>query len=207
MDILDVQSKAIFEDTIVDYQYHGYKPYNNSALGENDEIRIPIQAENSYALASRSYIMVSGNITDDKDAEYKGKVVNNGFLYLFDEIKLNLHGETVDRSRNPGMTTLMKGTCSYTGLDSERLETAGWIHPSDDDVETIIKNKKFNVCIPLNRILGIAEDYDKIFLNCKMELVLMRSKNTINVTRGEVSKITITEIEWMMPMIKVTLKE
>lgn len=37
-----------------------------------------------------------------------------------------------------------------------------------------------------------------------LELVLMRAKNTLNVTNGAISKIIITDICWMLPMIKVS---
>ena len=37
-----------------------------------------------------------------------------------------------------------------------------------------------------------------------MELVLLRANNTTNVTMGAASKITLTDIEWMIPMITVS---
>ena len=38
----------------------------------------------------------------------------------------------------------------------------------------------FNISIPLILIFGFAEDYRKIVVNAKYELVLMRSRNNIN---------------------------
>lgn len=204
MEILSVKDKAAFEDAIENYEFHGFKPYNTSALGESDEIRIPIQSENSYVLPSKSFISICGTIVNEKGEAYGGKVVNNGFVHLFEEVKINIHGETVDRTRNPGITSLMKGICSYTTLDTDRLQNAGWVHPTKDAVDTIITGTKFNVCIPLSHLLGMAEDFKKILLNCKLELVLMRAKNTTHITNGPVSTITVTDIEWMVPIVKVS---
>jgi len=35
----------------------------------------------------------------------------------------------------------------------------------------------FNFSVPLKNLLGFAEDYKKVLLNCKHELVLMLTKN------------------------------
>lgn len=113
MDILNVNHKAEFEDSVVALQYYGFKPYNITALNENDEVRIAIQTENSYVLPSKSFISIKGEIATDANLEYPGKVVNNGFAHLFEEIKLNLNAETIDRVGNPGVTSLIKGLCSY----------------------------------------------------------------------------------------------
>ena len=158
MNVLNVKQKAFFEDAITAFQYYGFKPYNIAALNENDEIRIAIQTENSYVLPSKSFLLLKGDITNDTNSDYTGDIVNNGFVHLFDEIKINLNAETIDRVRNPGITSLIKGLCSYTALDCERLQNAGWIHPSKSKVE-LIDNKKFNVCIPLSHLMGFAEDF------------------------------------------------
>lgn len=203
MDILNVNHKAEFEDSVVALQYYGFKPYNITALNENDEIRIAIQTENSYVLPSKSFISIKGEITTDANAEYPGKVVNNGFAHLFEEIKLNLNAETIDRVRNPGVTSLIKGICSYNKMDCIKLENAGWVHPSIDKL-SLIEKKKFNVCIPLTHLMGFAEDFTKIIINSKLELVLLRAKNTTNITNGVVSKITLSDFEWLVPMVTVS---
>jgi len=38
-------------------------------------------------------------------------------------------------------------------------------------------NPHFNFSIPLKNLLGFAEDFKKVLLNCKHELVLLISKN------------------------------
>lgn len=203
MDILNIKEKASFDDSLIAFEYYGFKPYNNTALNENDEIRISIQNENAYVLPSKSFIVLKGQITNETDQAYADKIVNNGFCHLFEEIKINLNAETIDRVRNPGVTSLIKGICSYTDLDSTKLQNAGWIHPSKDGVN-LLHNNKFNVCIPLSHIMGFAEDFTKIIINSKLELVLLRAKNSTNVTNGATSKITLSDVEWMIPMVTVS---
>ncbi|CAK1602562.1 unnamed protein product [Parnassius mnemosyne] len=63
----------------------------------------------------------------------------------------------------------------------------------------------------MNKILGFAEDYEKIIINCKHELVLLRSNtnlNAIKLNTGEVVEdIIINKIVWRVPHIKVTDRE
>ena len=71
----------------------------------------------------------------------------------------------------------MKGWVSYNPTQSFVIENEDWI-----DVEgrqEIIDNAGyFNVSIPLSLIIGFAEDYRKIIVYAKHELVLMRSRKT-----------------------------
>ena len=63
----------------------------------------------------------------------------------------------------------------------------------------------FDVVIPLSICLGFAEDYKKIVVNMKHELVLTRTNNDTNAIIGigaqENVKVTLTKIEWLMPYL------
>jgi len=52
--------------------------------------------------------------------------------------------------------------------------------------------------VPLKNLLGFAEDYKKVLLNCKHEIVLIRTKNFGNVfeqTKNEqIFKLEMTNI-------------
>jgi hypothetical protein len=69
----------------------------------------------------------------------------------------------------------------------------------------------FSVSIPLNKILGFAEDYNKIVINCKHELVLLRSNTNLNSVKlnndENIDRLSITKIVWRMPHIKVSDRE
>jgi len=68
----------------------------------------------------------------------------------------------------------------------------------------------FNLCIPLRLILGFAEDYKKILLSARQELVFTRNRHDRNVlvspTANEASEIRITKMSWYLPSIGVSDK-
>jgi len=71
------------------------------------------------------------------------------------------------------MTTTLKNCISLDNLQSQYLLNSGW--SSGDEIYTGSPLKIFSV--PLKNLLGLAEDYKKVLLNCKHELVLMLKKN------------------------------
>jgi len=71
------------------------------------------------------------------------------------------------------MTTTLKNCISLDNLQSNTYLNSGW--SSGDEISTGSSLKLFSV--PLKNLLGLAEDYKKVLLNCKHELVLMLTKN------------------------------
>ena len=71
----------------------------------------------------------------------------------------------------------MKNYPSLNPNQLKFLEIAGW-----NSNNVLDDQGKFKVLIPLSMILGFAEDYQKIIVNAKHELILTRSnadRNTI----------------------------
>lgn len=72
-------------------------------------------------------------------------------------------------------------------------------------------NGHFNVVVPLNKILGFAEDYSKIIINCKHELTLNRSNiilNSFKLTDPNIKvEVNIQRLQWRVPHIKVSDRE
>ncbi|XP_071055498.1 uncharacterized protein [Onthophagus taurus] len=202
--------EGVFSDnSIVNCEYHSHQPYAATTFNNNDEIRIPIQTQDVYTLPSQSYLYVEGKLLKDdgktisKDLHF----VNNGITFLFDEIRYELAGTAIDRTRNPGITTTLKTFASYTVNQCTRLENAGWNHTQHPQINN--KNGYFSVCIPLSMLLGFAEDFPKIIMNVRQELVLIRSNTDLNcvinvpVTGTDKPKIDITKIMWKMPHVAV----
>ena len=89
----------------------------------------------------------------------------------------------MQKCKNVGLTTLIKGYASFTPSQSKILENAGCLSTVEADENPVaIANDagNFDVIIPLNMISGFAENYTKIFVNAKHELVLNRSRNNLN---------------------------
>ena len=212
-EILNVQTPVMFDDSISNYEIHAHQPYTGANFNNNDEIRIAIQHQDLYLLPSKSSIRICGKLRNKNNtvAEHTN-FVNNGVCYLFDEIRYEINSIEIDRSKNVGLSTLMKGWVSFS--PKENLENAGWIEVFNKTKEIINEKGYFDISIPLSMILGFAEDYKKILINSKHELVLRRSNTDINAILSESFqhgtppatvwddwKIDLTKIEWLMPYV------
>lgn len=206
--ILNIKKSVVFDDSITGIQYHSYNSYTNS-FGNNDEIRIAIQQQDIYVLAHESYIYIEGNITKASDATNTNtmpNLVNNAVAFLFDEIRYELNGFEIDRCKNVGITSTMKGYISFTPNDMKRLKTAGWTETGDSEA---IVTGSFSYLLPLKILLGFAEDYSTILLNAKHELIIIRSRSNLNSLVGEhnIGNISINKIQWRVPHVQVSDSE
>jgi hypothetical protein len=179
-----------------------------SKFDYNDEIRIPIQELDAYTLPCESMLYLEGNLTkDDGTPVSKLKFINNAFSYLFREIRYEMNGIVIDSVRNVGLTSTLKGYLSFNESESVKLQNAGWFPKEGFIPDT----NKFNVCIPIKMLLGFFEDYRKIILNMKQELVLIRSSNDLDavtsIDETEKPKITIEKLYWRVPHVSVGISQ
>lgn len=134
------------------------------------------------------------------------RFINNGFAFLFDEIRYELGGYVIDRNRNPGITSSMKTYVSYSKNEMIRWYTAGWNLEGTANVTDDQGN--FSVCIPLRLLLGFGEDFKKIIVNSRQELILIRSNSDLNAVFNsndqEKPKIIINKIIWKVPHISLS---
>ena len=203
-EILDTKSPIIFDDSISSYEYHVHQPYAASNFNNNDKIRIIIQNQEHYLLPCRSLIHVQGKLVKPNGAQVtKTKLVNNAICHLFSEIRYIFSTEVIDDCKNPGITSLMKGYPSVTPNNVVSLEKGGWLH---DEANQSIEdaNGNFDIIMPLKLLFGFSEDYERIVVYMKHELILVRSNNDTNAiiqTEEENFKIHLSKIEWLMPYV------
>jgi len=201
-DILDVSSRYETDSKITKIEYHSYIPYTTS-FNNNDEIRISIQQTDVYPYLHESFIFLEGIITEAD----KVKLTNNGYSYLFEQIRLEINGIEVDSTRVLGITSSLKGYLSGTPDNYNCYENSGWNFKN----ATLSANDKgeFSACIPLKYWLGFFEDYKKILVNSRLELILTRSHtdlNALSFKSGIVSstgKVVLNKIVWKVPHITV----
>lgn len=207
MDILNVTDQPLVDNSITEMEYHTYQPFVSSKFDYNDEIRIAIQELDAYTLPNKSFLYMEGTLTkDDGKPIEKLKFINNAFNFLFREIRYELNGVVIDSVRNVGLTSTLKGYLSYNESESVKLQNAGWF-PKED---VVFDAGKFSVCIPLNMVLGFFEDYKKIIINMKQELVLIRSNNDLDSVTAEAEekpKISIDKIYWRVPHVSVDIPQ
>lgn len=209
MSILNITDGPIYNNSIESYEFYSYKPYVTS-FNMNDEIRIPINQQDSYVLPSASTIYIEGNV-QVINRETKSKVsqinfTNNPILFLFQDIRYELNGIEIDKIKNVGITTTMKGLLSMSQAESKVSECWGW-----NVNGTVNQGGSFSVSIPLNKVLGFAEDFNKIIINCKHELILLRNNSNLNSLKLNdkeyVHDIEITKLVWRVPQVKVSDRE
>lgn len=202
LNILDIKNTPASDDSITSIQYHAYNPYTTS-YNNSDEIRITIQQQDLYVLPHESIIYIEGkaeiNAVNGDNEDNEVNFINNAPAFLFDEIRYELNNFEVDRCKNVGLTSTMKGYISFGSTDMKHLKIAGW-----DMTESADGN--FNFCIPLKTFFGFAEDYKNIIINAKHELILMRSRSDTNMFKGvnDRAKFKINKIQWRMPHVQVS---
>nr|XP_012234583.1 PREDICTED: uncharacterized protein LOC105679250 [Linepithema humile] len=117
-------------------------------------------------------------------------------------MRYELDGVEIDHNRNVGITSTIKNYISLTTEKSKILKHASW---NPNGYPLIDGN--FNFCVPLNTLLGFCEDYKRIVINARHELVLIRSRNDNNCLVGRVGtnpKIELLKIQWRMPHVSLS---
>jgi len=100
----------------------------------------------------------------------------------------------------------MKGYARLTRSQKHSLENAGWFDVDATGEQTDAKGY-FDVNIPLKLLLGFCEDYNKIVVNVKHELVLTRSNtdhNAIMQSEPADYKMTLSKVEWLVPYVRAS---
>ena len=211
MDILNITHGPTFDETLWEKEYHTHNPYASSKLNNNDEIRIPIQQQDIYTLPCESYLYIEGRVLK-KDGSEGTTVpfINNPMAFLFDEIRYEISGVTVDSTKKVGIASTLKGLCSISPNERNLLAVAGWITP---EYTSSVPNPNgyFDFSIPLKLLLGFAEDYNKILINVKQELVLLRASNDKDIILAPTAtteatldwKLELHKIVWRVPHLKL----
>lgn len=207
-EILNIEAPVVFDESIIHYEAHAHQPYASSTFSNSDEIRIAVQHQDLCLLPSKSSLHIYGRLTkaDGNTAAATTSLVNNAVCHLFEEARYELNAVEIDRSKNVGLTSLMKGIASLSPSQRSLLENSGWLDIEEESSLTDAAGY-FDISIPLSMILGFPEDYRKIIVNAKHELILTRSKtdaNAIIQTAAEEFKIKLHKVEWFIPYVKVS---
>lgn len=202
-DILNVTEKASFDNSITGVEMHSYQSYNG-VFNNSDEIRIVIQKQDLIIHSAASYIYIEGTFlkADDSLPSTTAHLVQNPMCHLFDDVQYQINNVTIDRTRNPGITSTMKQYISLNRENVNSVHHTGWF----EEDSKLCKDGKFSFCVPLKNLFGSAEDFSKVFINAKHELILIRSRNDDNAMickNKEKMKITINKIIWRTPHVKI----
>ena len=211
MDILNIKNGPVFDETLWEKEYHTHNPYASSKLGNNDEIRIPIQHQDAYTLPCESYVYIEGRVTNSNGTSgTKVPFINNPMAFLFEEIRYEMSGTVIDSTKKVGVTSTLKGLVSLTPTETNSLVTSGWVLPNRTKFEPNASGY-FDFCVPLRLLLGFAEDYKRIIINVKQELVLLRSSCDSDVIEGDTGtnslnldwKLSLDKVVWRVPHVRL----
>lgn len=202
--MLDIENSAEYSDVITGVEFHTHKPYASSTYKNNDEIRIPISQQDIITAPFESTLHISGTLSGKKagNADATVKFVNNAVAFMFDDIRYEIGGVEVDRTKNVGITTTIKNLLSIQPNEENSLKNACWLGPGKTE-----ENGNFSFSIPLRLLLGFAEDYKRIIVNARQELILLRSATDKNVVKSDDAveiSLNITKICWRVPHITVS---
>ncbi|XP_044590788.1 uncharacterized protein LOC123269258 [Cotesia glomerata] len=133
--------------------------------------------------------------------------------HMFEEIRSELNAVEIDTCKNVGITSLMKNYVSQSQGRGNIMENAGCLTHAANKLTDA--DGYFDISIPLSFILGFAEDNNRIIINAKHELILIRANSDINAYIHKLTaatdvanrvKIVLNKVEWNVPYITMSDK-
>ncbi|XP_050535023.1 uncharacterized protein LOC126902043 [Daktulosphaira vitifoliae] len=224
---LQVLEKSSQDDNVKREYYLEHQSYNNS-YGNNDEIRIELRNKEKFTIPCESYLQIEGSIAKPTGAVGNIVMNQNCMMNLFDEIRFEINNKEIDKVKNVGVTTAMKGYCSFTPNDVVRLHPAGWknVNKLYDD-GNFMDHSEFVAHCPLSMCMGFFERYRRTLINCKQTLILIRSNTdhcavalvpakdeaekasvltAENIALIRQTKVNITKIKWVVKYFEPNVK-
>ena len=76
-----------------------------------------------------------------------------------------------------------------------------WLPWTHDETLDPTRRKDFNFCVLLNMLLSFCEDYKRVIVNARHELILIRSRNDYNCLVGYSVNLRLNYSKWRMPHV------
>ena len=150
-----------------------------------NEIRILIQQQDLYTLPCESVFYVEGKLTSkEKDQQKQPTIGSNCVEFMF-EIRYKLNGAEIDRNtcRNVEIFNTLKSYASFSSDNIMIMHNAGLIPYNVKSLMTF--DGYFNFCVLLSMLLGFCEDYKRVVINARYELILIRVRSNNNCIEGD----------------------
>lgn len=200
-DILQVGKGVDRVDDITNMQYHTYTPYT-TAFNNNDEIRIAIQSQDLHVLPSESYVLVEFKVTrrDTKQVSDDDFRLTSNATHFFSEMRYELNGVEIDRCKSPGVTSHLKTLLACKSSDD------GCFRAMQLSGNRKLTTTAVRMIIPLKFVFGFCDDYEKVLVNSKHELILVRNRTDLNaiIATTDVLKFDIQKVHWKIPHVALS---
>lgn len=204
---LQIFNDPKFDNTIVGEEIHTYHPHTKS-FDNSDIIEISINQHDAFISLYEADICISGELEKlDPNGSGTCELTQNFAAYLFESISYELNGKEVDKTRDPGLTSTIKGLLTLNENESKSLDISGWCWKDDDKPEQILNsNSKFtNLRIPLRFLLGVFDDYRRI-ISGRHKIVLVRARTDDNCYLGSVTAKTTEKAKIVLHKIELKVK-
>ncbi|XP_055316115.1 uncharacterized protein LOC129575904 [Sitodiplosis mosellana] len=197
--ILEVKNPIVQDDDIISQQFHTYTPYTTS-YNNNDEIRITIQSHELNVLPSESYLLIEFSTAKNDGTPFvrnEAVFAYNSIAHLFSEMRYELNGIEIDRCKSPGITSILKCMIACKSEDEK-----SYLLFNQYSQQNIVAGS-YRVILPLRFIFGFCDDFRKIIMNSKHELILVRSRSNNNfyTSAEDILRLSVTKIHWKIQHI------
>ena len=230
--ILHIQEKYAVDDSIKSFEEYAFQPISGTQLNSAGQIVIRVENQDAFFYPGKSWLQIEGKLIKAAGGNYvsgdKVTLVNNGPMYLFDNIKYELSGQEIESIYHPGHATTILGLAKYsTNFNAGpalnqcwSLDTAtgtatdtnlGFKKRQDYIIEKPTTKGSFRFAIDLEHLFGFCEDYQKVQYGFVHTLTLVRSSSDKNaIFKGDAAtytaaaegKVVIEKIKWMLPRIE-----
>ena len=216
--ILDIQQNYSVDDAIKSYEHYAYQPISGTQLNSPGEITIRIENQDAFFYPRKSWLEIEGTLTKAAGTAFADTdvitLVNNGPMFLFENIKYELSGQEIETVYHPGQATTILGLSKYsksilnqcwtldTGAGVASITANdGFTNRHNYIIKTSTPKGSFRFCIPLDHVFGFCEDYDKIMYGFVHSLTMVRGSDDnaiFRLTAAGAGKVSITSLKWLM---------
>jgi hypothetical protein len=228
MDILEITDQPLIDESIDRYEYYPHSPVQGSKL--NGVTTFKIDDQGAYLYSGDSYLLFNGQLTKSDAASNPYGVddlvtlTNNAMMYLYASITHKFGEQLTEILNHPGRATTMLGASKYrddfnktTGLNRcWAMDTSSTADDNNLSFKTRRKSRKksdprgtFAFYVPLKHIFGFCDDCTKVMSGLKHLLVLVRGETDsdaiFRAAGADAGKVTLSNITWFVPHIKMSL--
>ena len=227
-DCLKWTQKLVEDTSIARKQLHYFLPDNGVQYNTSGNISINIYNSDDFYFPTDSYLEITGKLykTGTKTAFGADDVVgfsNYGHLNLFTLAKYCMNGSPIESVSEPGVTATMLSVALLPndyrqgiaeGYYPDTLATVGTLTDNAGWAERraflYSANGMFQVEIPLSRVFGFAEDYQKVIYGMNHSIILTKgtsSNNALTIKPGTATEantkgdVILDKIRWVIPRV------
>ena len=142
--ILKINENIKGDTSIDEYEYFEYGTIVGTNLNNfGGDIRITIEIQDIFTHPSESFLRIEGRLTKNNGTANTGtdivSLVNNGMMYLFQNIKYQLSEIVTEQVQYPGQATTMLGLLKYQD-DFSKSQGLDQLWYKDTHVDAHLKN-------------------------------------------------------------------